>query len=230
MFREVSVVEIREVLRGWLAGHGLRVVATRAGVDRNTARRYVEAAVAASLDRAGGDEQVDDELIGAVAAVARPDRPEGHGQAWEVLCANHDRINGWVNDGLTVVKIGDLLARQGVLVPQRTLHRYCRERTNYQGRRRAGTVPVVDGEPGVECQIDFARLGMLSDSATGRRRVVHALIFTALHSRHMFVWSTFSQTLTGVSDGCEATWAFFGGLLKSSSSTTRARLWRTLIR
>ena len=34
----------------WLAGHGLRVVATQAGVDQ-TARRYVEAAVAAGLDR-----------------------------------------------------------------------------------------------------------------------------------------------------------------------------------
>jgi hypothetical protein len=38
MFREVSVVEIREILRAWLAGHGLRVVATQAGVDRKTAR------------------------------------------------------------------------------------------------------------------------------------------------------------------------------------------------
>jgi transposase len=214
MFREVSVVEVREVLRAWLAGHGLRTVATQAGVDRKTARRYVEAAVAAGLDRAGGDEQVDDELIGAVVAVVRPDRPQGFGSAWEVLCANHDRIGEWVKDGLTVVKIGDLLARQGVLVPQRTLHRYCQERTNYQGRRRAGTVPVVDGEPGVECQIDFARMGMLFDPATGRRRVAHALIFTAVYSRHMFVWLTFSQTLTAVIDGCEAAWAFFGGVFK----------------
>ena len=112
-----------------------------------------------------------DELIGAAVAVVRPDRPQGHGQAWEVLCANHDRINGWVKDGLTVVKIGDLLARQGVLVPQRTLHRYRVARTSYAGRRRAGTVPVVDGEPGVECQIDFARMGMLFDLAAGRCRV-----------------------------------------------------------
>jgi transposase len=71
---------------------------------------------------------------------------------------------------------------------------------------------VVDGEPGMECQIDFARMGMLFDSATGRRRVVHALIFTAVYSRHMFVWLTFSQTLTAVIDGCEAAWAFFGGV------------------
>ena len=214
MFREVSVVEIREVLRAWLAGHGLRVVAAQAGVDRKTARRYVEAAVAAGLDRAGGVDQLDDELIGAVVAVVRPDRPQGFGSAWEVLCANHDRINVWVEDGLTVVKIGDLLARQGVMVPQRTLHRYCQARTDYAGRRPAGTVPVVDGEPGMECQIDFARMGMLFDPVTGRRRVVHALIFTAVYSRHMFVWLTFSQTLTAVIDGCEAAWAFFGGVFK----------------
>src|SRR3954447_14232318 len=160
MFREVSVVEIREVLRAWLAGHGLRVVASQAGVDRKTARRYVEAAVAAGLDRAGGVDQLDDELLGAVVTVVRPDRPQGFGSAWEVLCVNHDRINRWVDEGLTVVKIGDLLARQGVMVPQRTLHRYCQARTEYAGRRPAGTVPVVDGEPGMECQIDFARMGM----------------------------------------------------------------------
>jgi hypothetical protein len=40
VFREVSVVEIREVLRAWLSGLGLRRVARRAGVDRKTARSY----------------------------------------------------------------------------------------------------------------------------------------------------------------------------------------------
>jgi hypothetical protein len=38
-FREVAVTEIREVLRAWLAGTGLRKVAAQAGVDRKTARR-----------------------------------------------------------------------------------------------------------------------------------------------------------------------------------------------
>ena len=37
-FREVSVIEVREVLRGWLEGAGLRTVAGRSGVDRKTAR------------------------------------------------------------------------------------------------------------------------------------------------------------------------------------------------
>jgi hypothetical protein len=77
------------------------------------ARRYVEAAEAAALDRAGGVDQLDDALTGAAVTVVRPHRPHGYGQVWEVLCANHDQINQWVDKGLTVVKIGDLLGRQG---------------------------------------------------------------------------------------------------------------------
>jgi hypothetical protein len=44
VFREVSAIGIREVLRLWLAGAGLRTVAAQAGVDRKTARRYLQAA------------------------------------------------------------------------------------------------------------------------------------------------------------------------------------------
>ncbi|WP_168221103.1 hypothetical protein [Actinomadura sp. WMMA1423] len=43
--------EVREVLRVWLSEAGVRRVAERAGVDRKTARRYVEAAQAAGLAR-----------------------------------------------------------------------------------------------------------------------------------------------------------------------------------
>ena len=214
MFREVSVIEVREVLRAWLSGVGLRRVGAVAGVDRKTARRYVAAAEAAGLDRDCdcGVKQLTDELIGAVVEAVRPDRPQGHGAAWEALQANHARIEKWVKEGLTVVKIADLLAREGTVVPQRTLHRYCTQRTEYRGRR--DTVPVADGEPGVECQIDFARMGMIFDSQAGRRRVVHALIFTAVYSRHMFVWLTFSQTLEAIIAGCEAAWGYFDGVFK----------------
>ena len=62
-FREVAVIEIREVLRCWLGGQGLRTAGERAGVDRKTARRYVEAAVAAGLVRDGGECQLTDELL-----------------------------------------------------------------------------------------------------------------------------------------------------------------------
>jgi len=45
-YREVSVIEVKEILRLWLAGHSQREVTTLAGVDRKTVRRYVQAAQA----------------------------------------------------------------------------------------------------------------------------------------------------------------------------------------
>jgi len=206
------VTEIREVLRAWLAGAGLRTAAAQAGVDRKTARRYVTAAVEAGLARDGGPGQLTDELVGQVAQVVRPVRPGGHGQAWEQLGACQEQIAGQVQAGLSVVKIGVLLERQGIVVPYRTLHRFCVERCGFG--RTAATVRVADGEPGAECQLDFGYLGMLADPVTGRRRKVHALIFTACYSRHMFVWLSFTQTLAALVAGGEAAWVFFGGVFK----------------
>jgi transposase len=216
-FREVSVVEVFEVLRAWLAGLGLRRVAERAGVDRKTARRYVAAAEAAGLTREAGVEALTDELVGAVVEAVRPARPNGHGASWETLLGHEEQIRAWVAGGdgqepLSIVKIEELLARQGCVVPYRTLHRFAVERCGF--RARSTTVRVADGEPGIECQLDFAQLGLIDDPDTGRRRRVHALIFTAVVSRHMFVWLTYSQTLTAVIAGCEAAWSFFGGAFK----------------
>ena len=39
MFREVRVYEIREVLRLWVRGEGLRSIERLAGMDRKTVRR-----------------------------------------------------------------------------------------------------------------------------------------------------------------------------------------------
>jgi len=192
-FREVDVVEIREVLRGWLDGGGLRRIAERAGVDRKTARRYVEAAQAAGLVRDAGPEALCDVLIGAVVERVRPARPNGHGAAWEALTARRADIAGWVKGGKTLVKIEDLLARSGTVVPYRTLHRFAVAECGF--RVRGTTVRVADGEPGVECQIDFAQMGFITDSATGRRRKVHALILTAV-----YWWSYIGSELIYVGD------------------------------
>ncbi len=216
-FREISVVEVREVLRGWLEGAGLRKVAERAGVDRKTARRYVAAAEAEGLTRQVGVEALTDGLVGAVVAAVRPARPSGHGSSWDLLLARQEQITKWVNGGqgqrpISIVKIEELLARQGCVVPYRTVHRFAVERCGF--RVASTTMRVNDGEPGVECQVDFAQMGFILDPESGKKRRVHALIFTAVLSRHMFVWLTYSQTLVAVIAGCEAAWDFFGGVFK----------------
>jgi transposase len=210
-FREVPVFEVREVLRLWLRGEGIRPIERLSGVNRKTVRRYVEAAVALGLRQDAGDVQLTDELLGSVVEAVRPHRSDGHGEAWRVLARHHDRIKAWLDSGLTAVKVGDLLTREGIVVPERTLHRYALEECGH-GRRPKDTVRVADGEPGDELQVDFGRMGLLFDPVAGRNRVCQALIFTACYSRHTFVWLTFRQTTADVIDGFEAAWTFFGGV------------------
>ena len=208
-FREVRVFEVREVLRLWVGGEGLRGIERLSQVDRKTVRRYVTAAAGLGLTRDGGVEQLDDVFVGMVVEAVRPHRSDGHGAPWQLLAAHDDDIKGWVADELTGVKIHELLERRGVVVPLRTVQRYVLEVCG-RSRGRGPTVRVADGEPGDELQVDFGRMGFLADG--GRRRVVWALIFTACFSRHCFVWLTHRQTIDDVIDGCEAAWAFFGGV------------------
>jgi transposase len=200
-FREVPMFEVREVLRLWLGGEGLRAVARLSRVDRKTVRRYVEAAIEAGVTVDGGVEQLTDEVLGRVVEIVRPHRADGHGQAWATLNARRDKVEGWVTAG------------DGVTVPERTVQRFIS--AEFGPRRGQGsTVRIADGEPGHELQVDFARLGLIDEPESGRRRVCHALIFTAVFSRHMFVWLSFTQTTDTVIAGCEAAWRFFGGVFK----------------
>jgi transposase len=207
-FREVSVVQVREALRRWLSGDGERPIARGVGIDRKTARRYIAAAVELGVVRDGGEGQLSDEMIGQVLERVRPHRLDGHGEAWRALLVEEERIKGWVSEDLTVVKIGILLARRGVVVPHRTLARFAVERCG--AGRRSTTVRVDDPPPGVELQVDFGRLGLVCDG--DRRRVCWALIFTACFSRHQFVWPTFTQTTEDVIAAFEAAWLYFAGV------------------
>jgi len=212
-FREVRVFQVREVLRLWLRGEGIRSTERLAGVDRKTVRRYVAAAVELGLVRDSGEGQLSDEFLGSVVEAVRPHRVDGRGAAWRLLVANHKLVEDWLKkDELTVVKVHDLLCRRGILVPQRTLHRYALEVCDVGRGRRGTTVRVDDGEPGDELQIDFGKLGLVPDPPTGRCRVCHALIFTPVVSRYSFVWLSFRQTIDDVIAGCEAAWAFFDGV------------------
>ncbi len=177
-FKEVLVVQVKEVLRRWLRGdEGLRRVADGAGVDRKTAQRYVDAAQALGARRDGGEHQLTDDRVAAVVQAVQPGRRSGRGESWATLESHHDFIKDLIDKGVTAVKVGDLLARRGVVVPERTLHRYCAERC----RDQAGTtLRLADPEPGREAQTDFGRMGLIYDPVSSRRRVVHALILVAV--------------------------------------------------
>jgi transposase len=205
--------EVREVLRLWLGGEGFRSIERLTTVDRKTVRRYVDAAIGAGVTVDGGVGQLTDMVLAEVISTARPHRRDGHGEGWALLETHRVKVIGWLDADVPAVKIRELLGRERIEVAERTVHRFIAEELG-RGRGHGKTVRVNDGEPGVEVQIDFAKLGLIADAVSGKRRVCHALIFTAVFSRHMFVWLSFTQTTADVIAGCEAAWSFFGGVFK----------------
>lgn len=210
-FREVSMVIIREILRRWLRGDGLRPIAEQLGVDRKTVRRYVETAEDLQVRRDGGEEQLTDEVLGAVVEKVRPTGRSARGESW-LICEQHRTfIQGKLNDGCNVAKAFDLLRRKvGAQVARRTFQRFVAEELG--GERSKLTVRLADPAPGQELQVDFGRLGPLAEVPGGVLRVVFALVMTACYSRHQFVWLGFRQQVGDVIAGLEAGWRFFGGI------------------
>ena len=114
MFREVTMVELKEVLRLWGKGLPKKRIAAQLSLDPKTVRRYLKAATAAGLrtDEAISDEQVRDVLLAMHPVGGRP-----RGEDWAVCAAHRDAIRRWLDGDIRLTKIRKLLARQDVRIP-----------------------------------------------------------------------------------------------------------------
>ncbi len=206
-FRELFVVEIREILRRWVRGDSLRAIAVAVAADRKTVRAYV--VLAAKLGLRQGGELPDDALIASIVVAVQPGRPSQEVGDARALChAHREQIVGWVGEGCNGPRIVELLLRHtGVEVPRRTLGRFLADELGHAKVR--STVRIVDPEPGQVLEIDFmeARVWL-----GGKFRKVYALVAIAARSRHLFVWPCLSMTREDVIDALEAAWAYFGGV------------------
>jgi transposase len=208
-YRELTMMEVRDVLRRILAKQGLRDIARQTGLDRKTVRRYAEAAKNAELS---AETLHDDALVGAIiASVQERELPPLSEQRAQLL-AQRARIEAWLGGRppLKLTKVHVLLTRDGMSASYATLRRFAIDELGWG--KRAPTVRVDDCGPGEEAQIDFGCMGVMRDAATGRERKLWALIVTLAHSRYQFVYPTFEQTLNAVCEGLDAAWRFFDGV------------------
>ena len=69
-YREVTMLEVKEVLRLWLAGVPKKRVAAQLGLDPKTVRRLIAAAEAQGLHREAGEAGLTDEVLVALQATS----------------------------------------------------------------------------------------------------------------------------------------------------------------
>jgi transposase len=211
-FREVTMLEVKEILRLWLLGVPKKQIAGQLGFDVKTVRRYLAAARARGVESTHGLAALDDELVAAVVAATQPSTGRPRGEGWAVCQAHREFIAGHVAHHVRLTKIGKLLRRRGVEIEYPTLRRFALAELGYG--RGAASVPVADCEPGAEVQIDTGWMTLLEPDLFGKRRRFKAWIFTPVRSRYRFVYPVFQETTQTAIEACEAAWAFYGGVLK----------------
>jgi hypothetical protein len=121
-FRELTMIDVKEVLRRWTAGQSARQMAREGVVGRRTATRYIEAAKAIGL---GPSAELTDEAVRDVAARVQTRPPPTMSDPRQVLGTHRLRIERWLEQDkpLTLVRVHELLARDGIAVSYTTLRR-----------------------------------------------------------------------------------------------------------
>ena len=80
-------------------------------------------------------------------------------EPWEH--ALEDFVEKLLKQNVRLTKVHRLMRRNGVEVPYSTLHRYAVEALDFG--RKAATVPVIDGKPGEELQLDVGWVAVVME-------------------------------------------------------------------
>ncbi len=211
-YREITMIEIKEVLRRWVSGTPKKRLAAQLGLDPKTVRRYVQVAEQCGVRLEDGLAGLTDERVGTVIIALKQPAAHPHGDPWWACEAERSTIDTQLKNGLRLTKIQRLLMRSGVQVPYSTLHRFAVQELAFG--RKAATVPVADGEPGHELQVDTGWVLSLEPDDAGIRRRKKAFVFTPNVSRYRFVYPIERETTVEAIAACEAAWAFYGGVFR----------------
>jgi len=207
-YKEVSRVEIAEIVRQWQAGRGIREITRSTGLARNTIRKYILTAQSCGLARDGPP--TESQLI-TLVQLNRAGPRQVMVPTDKVLEPWAEQIEHWLKQGkLKLTRVQELLAKDRCLVSYSSLRRFVARKG--WGKSSQATVRMADTKPGEMAEADFGRLGLVWDPQSGRRRLAWGMVTVMGYSRHEFLWPLFGQQLGDVIEGLEAAWTFFGGI------------------
>ena len=172
-YREVSRMEINQIIRRWQAKEGPRQIAAGTGLSRNTVRKYLAAARLQGITQ-GGPATTGDRLS-RLATISQVGPRPATTPRQDQLEPWADQIYQWITkDRLQMTRIHELLAMRGCDLSYQSLRRFIINRN--RRRRSKTTVRMADTPPGEVAEADFGRLGMITDPATGKRKAVWAMV------------------------------------------------------
>jgi transposase len=211
--RTFYVIDITEILVHWYAGRSQHELAASLGVDRKTIRRYTAPAIAAGI-KPGGVVRSQAEW----AELVRGWFPELvdtrlRQVTWPDIEVHRDYIVEQLKAEVTAATIHQRLRdERGLVASVASFRRWVRANLPEEARRAQVRVLGDTPPPGQEAQVDYGRLGMWADPATGKRVAVWAFVMVLSHSRHLFVRPVIRMDQQAWTQAHVEAFAFFGGV------------------
>jgi hypothetical protein len=131
---------------------------------------------------------------------------------WPAIAAHRDFIVAQLQDGVTVSTISQrLIDDKGLSASRSSLRRWIAGNLSELTVRDKASPPRPPAPPGSEGQIDYGKLGMWTDPATGARHTIWAFVMVLACSRWMFVRPVIRLDQTSWCDSHVEAFRFFGG-------------------
>lgn len=107
------MIEIKEVIRQWLAGIPKKRIAAQLGLDPKTVRRYIAQAQSCGLELDHGVAALTDARVSEIVAALRTRPARAPSDSWLVCEQQRAVIGKKLGQGLRLTRVHRLLARQG---------------------------------------------------------------------------------------------------------------------
>ena len=206
------MVDITEILVHWHAGRPISEIARSLGVDRNTVRKYTQAAQEAGIQP--GQQPISQTRWAQLVRGWFPQlvSTELQHPKFAQIAPFHQLISQMLTTNTVTTVHQRLRDERGLGVSITTFRRYVwATMPDHQAGRARVTVRKNDPPPGQEAQIDYGYLGQWTDPATGRGRRVWAFVMVLSASRHLFVRPVLAMTLAAWIEAHVGALGFFGG-------------------
>ena len=211
-YRAMTIETLYDMHRRWKDGQRPAEIARQTGIHRATVYDYLKIFESLEIPDNASPEHIRAALLGIIPAnkkpapaqellaplgdeikelITRKPEPLKPKSAWEVIKARHE--------------LGDQVSYE-------SFKRFVRSLDLNVTERR--TIIRIELEAGLECQIDYAKMGMQTDRLTGQRRTVYAFIGVLACSRLPFIQFVHRQTKASFIASIVTMFAFWGGVTK----------------
>jgi transposase len=191
-YKRIGIMEIREIVRRYQAGQSIREISKITGYDRKTIRKYIMAI--RTIEEETSKEISETEIIDKYSHKIKIEKKYERQQRQKLEPYLEEIRDMIVKKGLKINSAHEIITRRSPeesVVSVSTFRRFVEDKKIMEDKEEITC--RIEVMPGIEVQIDYAKVGTLEDKNTGKKKTIYAFIATLSHSRHKYVEFVYSQ-------------------------------------